>query len=536
MQNTLSDLKNNIEKLIVRGNTDQALSLLCQYTHDLTRNGQAPGKIFGSPLLDSLCQSIGKNILDGKSGSSQPAATASNGKSGILFLVTELYAIGGHSGVIEDLIDSYGKASEKSTILFTDTFGTLNRKLVQQRYGHKAELLFKPNGWSHSQTVMWIHDQVQQLKPAKTFLFNHMDDAIAVAAAQPNLPTELYFFHHCDHTFTLGLHLDHCRHLDFRQSGFWNCRQQLGKPGNRYIPLTSSNHSLRSSAGFLKDGKPVTCTSGSPAKFSQPYEYSLAELIPQILSATGGQHIHIGQLDSQTIRKTLSLMEESGIKPERWIRIPYVESLSATLRERQVDIYLDSFAICGCKAVVEAMGAGIPVIVHKNYRSRLLSNVDLIYPEAFAWSAPSELVAKLPQYTKAQLELESNAAYTHFSKHHHPEVLSNHCEALAHPEETPHYSLQPYPNDDARAFVDELELVNERNKAERKMNQKYRDVVDLIETVYPLFSTDMTMDKAAMSHMLYRLVSEETSTPTGSAAKMRLAKVRHKIQSLLGLS
>lgn len=527
MKNTLSQLKIDVTKFIAAGNTDQALSAICQFSHELTRNCQAPGKIFGSALLDSLCQTIGKQIIG-----EEPAAKTQRSDC-LLFIATELYAIGGHSSVIEDLIDSHKQ--NKAIILFSDTFGTVNKMLVQQRYGHKADLLFKPEGTTHSQTVKWIYNQIQELRPAKTYLFNHMDDAVAVAAAQPELPTDLYFFHHCDHTFTLGLHLTHCRHLDFRQSGFWNCRHQLGITGNRYLPLTSFNQSGAQTA-FMKSGALITCTSGSPAKFSQPYEYSLTELIPAILATTKGKHIHIGELDSQTIGKTLARMEELGVQAERWIRVPFVENLSTALRERQIDLYLDSFAICGCKAVIEAIGCGIPVVVHKNYRSRLLSNIDLVYPQAFAWSTPEELLDKLTQYTSESLSQESKLAYEHFATNHHGDVLGKFYAELDQPEKEVQYSLLPYSTDQARAFADELEYLNQHSKAEQKANQRHQNIVELIETVYPLYAPDTTLDKIAFSNMLYRLAAEEADGQTSSSTKMRLAKVRHKIQSLFGLS
>jgi len=88
------------------------------------------------------------------------------------------------------------------------------------------------------------------------------------------------------------------------------------------------------------------------------------------------------------------------------------------LIDHDVDLYMTSFPYGGGKSQVEAMAAGLPVLVHQNYRSRFLSGIDIGYPGTLSWETPHELTKLLGSIDRTLLETHSEWASRHFQKHH----------------------------------------------------------------------------------------------------------------------
>jgi len=107
----------------------------------------------------------------------------------------------------------------------------------------------------------------------------------------------------------------------------------------------------------------------------------------------------------------------------RFVNIPFVANLASALLEYEVDVYIGSFLQVGERATVEAMGAGVPLIVHSNYRTVFLSSENDCYDGAMIWRTPAELVGHLHQPTEQELRRHSQKARRYFEENHSPETL-----------------------------------------------------------------------------------------------------------------
>lgn len=276
---------------------------------------------------------------------------------------------------------------------------------------------------NYQRRLTWLQKRLLEIHPVRVYLFNHHQDSVAVAAIQPGMELHGSFYHHGDHHLCLGLYLTHLEHIDSHPMGYHNCRDTLGI-NNSYIPLTVGEKGSRPlDRPFLSDGMLTTCTAARSNKIEIPYFLSYLDLVPQLIKATGGRHIHIGRLTPWALFKIRLGLKRFGIGHERFIYMPWVPSVWNTLHNYRVDLYISSFPYGGGLTLIEAMGAGVPVVLHRHIFSRLLSVIDLAYPEAFCWRYPDELINYCIRLKPENLEEQSILSRKQFEKFHKWEIF-----------------------------------------------------------------------------------------------------------------
>jgi len=173
-----------------------------------------------------------------------------------------------------------------------------------------------------------------------------------------------------------------------------------------------------------------------------------------ILASTGGSHIHIGSLNTQQLVRLNESLLKHGINASRFKHITWVESVSLALIEQGVHLYIASFPYGGGKSQIEAMAAGVPTIIHQNYRSRVLCGIDLGYPGVFTWRNERELLAVLQNLNPSLLQHHSLCARQHFERYHSEDKF---VDAIKSPttDETSVNPLASVYSDGLQAFLDE---------------------------------------------------------------------------------
>jgi len=496
MYNYILNIESQIAEYFKLDDLESSLKLLVNFVEQIIKDNRATAKVFGSATLDKLCQEIGAKALKYQNQLSTGNTSFNSKNEEIIYIATELYKTGGHTAVLEDFIKV--QPGKKHIILITDIFNRVDKEMILNRFAPlNVQIEWAPKS-SLLDKLLWLQSQLLENQCRQVFLFNHWQDAVAIAAVQPNFTQELFFYHHCDHQLCLGLYLSHAKHIDPHAFGFYNCRHNLGVANTKYIPLVVEDLGTRSpELPFLANGKLRTCSSGTANKFEQTYLYSYVEEVPKILYVTQGIHVHIGELSHYSLETIRQGLEEKGITQEAFIYIPWVKSLWQTIKEQSIDVYLNSFPLGGGRASIEVMGSGTPFIGHQNYNSRLLSGIDIVYPEAFFWQKPDELYSYLQALTPQVLSQQAAYSRRHYELYHIPDILKQCLENCNSEEE----GLLPpprriYMTDDLQNFIDNVN------------SGLTRQFIEIADAMYPILDkTQLELDKSKISEFLYRLAT-----------------------------
>jgi hypothetical protein len=421
---SLTILERSIDKLIEEARYGDALFEITKFCGGVIVDSAAIGKIYSSRFLDDLCKLVGI--------SSQKVQTLNRKRPsvGTVILVTQLVDTGGHVEVIKDLI-SLGVLKGPITIFLTG-YLTKTEERILNEYRVKFNLdVISMHHEDKNELFLNINRGLSEISPETLVLVSYNHDSFAIAAAYAGHFDNIIFLHHGDHHLCLGAASRDFIHVDLHNCGFHICRNMLGLD-NKYWPLTISTENLpKNNNNYKIDSGVKTCTSGRGEKFENiGYRYSYFDFIPKIIQATKGQHIHIGYLSETILNKIYASLHECGINQSSFVYIERVSSLAEKLTELQVDLYIGSFPLGGGKASLEAMAAGIPLLMHVNYLSRSHGGFDLVYKDAFFWETTEEFFHILSDLNSETLLLHSKKSLEHFNKYYTKDVLIKAVSAL----------------------------------------------------------------------------------------------------------
>ncbi|CAE6702428.1 hypothetical protein [Paraburkholderia nemoris] len=445
---TVDALSDELASLFEAGDVESVLSRIQAFVRAVDSDRRAVAKIFADPVLDKWCQRIGATVAaqPGLSGLVQESERAD-----CVILATELYRAGGHSAVIGDLVRT-GRFGPRTVLLLTDTLETADPAIAAERFGSLVESEIAPAG-SLVDKLRWTFMRLLALRPRRLILFNHHYDSVAVAAAQPGIADEVVFYHHGDHQLCLGVTLKHTLHVDPHAVGFHHCREAHGLTENVFWPLIVDD--LGAPEPFTDRRAALrTCSSGSSNKFELDYKYKYVDLVPRLLACTGGTHVHIGPLSDAALGQLYAGLDALLVPRDRFVHVPWVQSVWRALQQQRIDVYLASFPLGGGRVAIEAMGAGIPMIVHSSYVSSFFGGQDMLYPKAFVWETPDQLLSHVGRIDSQQLKCESRLARAHYEQNHTASALARAIDAGS--DAAPPPPLRPQRSDPMQSFLDDV--------------------------------------------------------------------------------
>lgn len=421
-KNSLRALCAEVSSEISLGYLENGLKLIHDFVEKVITEPLCTGEAFGSRLLDQLCLEIGTANWGLISSQLNLQLQAKCKKDTYIYIVTKLQSSGGHTRVIEDFI--LARPDSCHVVLSTELNGKSDRYYFENKFDKKLDVRFEYSSrGTYLEKLTWLQKRLFQIGAERIYLFNHHQDSVAVAAVVPDLVGNLSFYHHGDHHLCLGVYLGRGEHIDPHPFGYQNCRENFGID-NTYVPLVIDDKGIRpDDLQFMESGNLTTCTAARSNKLEIPYFISYLEVIPELLRATGGRHIHIGKLSPWGLMKIKRQLKKYGIATERFTYIPWVPSVWRALHELRIDLYISSFPYIGGLTLLEAMGAGTPVVMHNHIASRLLSGVDMAHPEVFFWRDPNELFDYCKNLSASELIRLSKIGRQHFEDYHSRELL-----------------------------------------------------------------------------------------------------------------
>lgn len=377
--------------------------------YQIPENG-ATGFTASLPRLDTLCQEIGSRFLN-----SEIRPNSRKGKPLDVYLMTEIYDTGGHTGLIGDYV---ANSPDRQAVLLLSN--ALNQNpppaMAIARTGISSEYIEKcPHDRLLEQT-RWMIARLEELQPNRLFILNHPYDPVPIAAAQPGLARWIYYVHHADHTPALGVSLRCTSHFDLTPRAMHCCRSLLKVPNTVYLPLQC--YESPTLPHPINGSVLSTASSGSSHKFSWKGPTAYPSIIKQLLGSTSGSHFHIGPLAPQQLRQWRTNLTEMGIAQDRLVYVPHVSSLWQAMHDLKIDLYLHSFPLPGARAAVEVMGSGTPILHYSPLDNPLQSSANLVYPESKTWSTTEQLIALVNHANGEWLATHRKYSRRYYEKNH----------------------------------------------------------------------------------------------------------------------
>lgn len=411
------------ETALGSGSVNVALRLVHNFVERIFTEPLCTSQVFASHDLDELCLRIGRQNFFGLSSEQGTRWQLRMSRSRIVYVVSRLQRSGGHSRLVRDFIRA--QPDKDHLILSTGVGGLSDKDYLSKLYADDDSVRFVTAPHNDLQSrLTWLQMMLTDSQPEHIYLLNHHQDSVAVAALVPELGLKGSFIHHGDHHLCLGVHMGHLTHVDLHPMGYHYCRDELGV-NNSYLPLTfEDNQIVPVQTGFASGGCLTTATAARSNKVEIPYYVSYLDTIPRVMKVTGGRHIHLGKLTPWAMRRMRTQMQKNGVPEDRLVYIEWTPSVWKSLQEHAVDVYIASFPYGAGLTLIEAMGAGVPVIMHQHMYSRVLSGLELAYPDAFRWADPEVLLSHLAALKPERLEREKRLSRQRYETFHRPEILS----------------------------------------------------------------------------------------------------------------
>lgn len=311
----------------------------------------------------------------------------------VMILASNFYVYGGHSLWAEEILTIERELGRKTAVLLTD---------VHSHHNHQdslaPRLLAAGTAVQHLSSSS-LHGRFQEglaaiadFRPGVIFLFNHQYDPIAVAVALAAAPNcRVVFVHHADHSLSLGAASKALIHCDDYSDVYDYCRAIYGHD-NHYLPVAVSD------GGICKRGSNwnqirQTASCGTSYKYTQPYKYDYFAVIAGLIARHGITHHHVGFLPPDILTRVQQEIALAGGDPGHFVYHASVPSLWQFLLQQGIDLYLGSFPLGGVRAVIEAFGAGVPVLVHEPDDASGMTELNVLSHDMPTWREPAEIDA-----------------------------------------------------------------------------------------------------------------------------------------------
>jgi hypothetical protein len=351
------------------------------------------------------------------------------GSGGDVYLATELYEDGGHTGLIGDCVRALDAPAH---VVLTDLHGGhrdgVSPRIVE-RLGVEPAAVSVLSGPGLDARGRELFVTLRALRPRRLLLFHHPHDPLAVLAAQPEVAPAAWLVHHADATPSFGLHVPGVRVIELHEPGV-ALSQLLGRLPF-LLPLTAPDPGPRPFA-FLARGRIVTASCGIAWKFAPAAAYDYAETVAELLGATGGWHVHVGAMDEALRARLYAALASRGVAAERLEHVAWTSSLARTLWERRCDVYVASFPADGARARVDALASGTPYLWHATRPDGDRPDRDSTDDRGgLAWRTWAELRATLAGLADPEaLATHGARARGAYDAVHHPAVFARTLRAI----------------------------------------------------------------------------------------------------------
>lgn len=340
-----------------------------------------------------------ETVLREHAGLSDPLATVAADARRVehrtLHVVTEAYAIGGHTRLVKRWID----------LIDDETHAVV---LVRQRHGFDPAWII-PQG----RDVPCIDLEGERVGPRarvarliamfqaarRVILHIHPDDACAVAAAYRSPRADIHFLNHADHVAWLGAGLPAVL-LNLRHRGTRLAESRRGIAaaacGVVPVPITPpaaiDRDEARERLGIGAHER-VILTIASGYKYNAVGGRSLLEPLDRVLRRRDTRLVAVGPEPGHPVFAALAERHPGRVLCMGTVQVSAAHRAAA-------DVYLDSYPFASITSMLESAALGTPVVAYQPDRDELeilYSECPWFPPDAYAAGDPGRLVEMLDE-------------------------------------------------------------------------------------------------------------------------------------------
>ena len=412
----VDDIDEEIATHIAQSDFPNAMRSLAAGVHQTYRRPEFERAALYYPQLDRHIEQLARLLPVAKPASGKARRGAAT-RRGALIIATELYELGGHSRVLEDISHEVDHA----VVVLTDLFDTYHRQpemidTLTQRFKH-CTLVVVPagSGWAKAQNLRRFADAMQ---PRHVLYFGHHQDPIPYVATLSMPQTRKVLFHHGDHNPSVGCTIAGLVHVDLSKGAQDECANHLSL-APRLLPLHAPDRGLKVFPEVCNNNFSVV-SSGHPAKFMRNGPMALQLIVLAALTAVRGAYHHIGPLDDGWVKEIRQHLGAHAIDPSRFVHHGLVPSLWDHLKALDAAVYIGSAPIGGGRAAIEAQGCGYPLAYFESAQAYgLADNEGLYATRSLKWATPDELASVLASVGSSHKELNRQARQLYLDTHSH---------------------------------------------------------------------------------------------------------------------
>lgn len=416
----LPEVESHAEQLLAAGRFNDALANVMVGAHNNYRLPEHHLKNLYYPGLDRCMRGLAAAVPD-FAGPTSPTGRNS------LVVATELYQVGGHTRVVNDIL----REAEAPVLVLTDVLGTLRKTpehlswILDSHPEVPVVVLSQATLWARARALAQL---TQRLAPSSIVYLQHHQDPVAIVGTLGHRGSRKALVHHCDVSPSLGNTLPELVHLDFTDEQAAVCARALQHEAP-VLPLYVADAPVKTFAPVQGRSFSVA-TAGTQIKYRREGDFALQGIARAVLQAIDGRFFHIGPLPADWADEVRAHLASQGLDGQRFVTLGPVASVWQTLAGLDAHVYLGSAPVAGGRGAIEAQGCGYPVVYHRVADRDSLLAVDSIYasPE-LAWGTLDELTTLLqglPPRLPAAAARARRLYEDRFSRQRFRQVLADH--------------------------------------------------------------------------------------------------------------
>ena len=404
----LPDVEQFVSSLIDEKSHSEACLQISQIVGAISADDKYTGNQIFLPGLDRLVQRLGMELLNQVSMPTRATVGCP------VIVATELYSVGGHTRIIEELV----RALDGAIVILSNYFGGWVRPddVLPTAIGNLPIMVLPKD--SAANNIIRLNRLCNSLA-SHVYHVAHQHDVVANAALSSSMRAPVFFIHHSDHRVSLGTTIETFVHVDLALHMSNICEKYLN--GNlEFWPQGVQDKGAKKFSYPLPEIS--SASSGASRKFAWEGSVSYPAVIRALLSTTISNHYHIGALSKVELGMIERELSDHSISADRFRYVGEVPSLWQCLLDLPINLFIGSAPFHGLRTSIEVQGAGIPFIAFRQPSDGILSEESFYNKMVAYWDSLDQLSDRVAFITERH-EMASKSARSHYEESFSPALM-----------------------------------------------------------------------------------------------------------------